>query len=170
MPLFSSEDLYTHNNIPRLRSMFCQMNPDGPMTTNRFGTPGKINLYELFISLTVDDPTEVAFAEQVFGDVLYWKSLSEDTWFAPRLAEWRFVVAEKRKQSAFKTIVEEAKGGGKSSFTAAKYLIEEPWMVGATATEKKEIAKTRRATTEKAYTATAFQEDLNRLREEGVLN
>jgi hypothetical protein len=76
---------------------------------------------------------------------------------------------EKRKSVAFTAIIKEVRESGKSAFTAAKYLIEEPWLVGATATEKKEIAKNRRLSAEKAYSSTAFQEDMTRLREEGIL-
>jgi hypothetical protein len=170
MPLFTPTDLYTPNNLPRTRSLICEFEKDGPITINRFGREGKINLYELFVSLTVDDPTEVSFAEEVFGDVLYWKALSEDKLFAPKLDEWRYAVAEKRKKLAFKTIVEEAKGGGKSSFTAAKYLIEEPWLTGNTASEKKAVAKAKEASSSKAYHATEFAKDLERLKEEGLYN
>lgn len=170
MPLFSPSDLYTTQNLPIMRALFVEYNGTGPLTTNRFGREGKINLYELFVSLTLEDPSEVAFAEEVFGDILYWKSLSEDKWFAPKLDEWRFAVAEKRKRLAFKTIVEEAKGGGKSSFTAAKYLIEEPWITGTTASDKKAIARAKEASTSKAYYATEVAKDLERLKEEGLYN
>lgn len=172
MPLFSNDDLYTDsNNLPRTRILFCQKDANGPLSVSRKDIPGKVNLFNLFMELVVEDPSEVTFAEEVFGDIVYWKEhLSQDLWFKTHLENWRMAATEKRKSLAFKSIIKEVKESGKSAFTAAKYLIEEPWLVGATASEKKEIAKTRRATTERAYTATAFQEDLARLKEEGVLN
>ena len=172
MPIFKHEDLYNvGNNNPRTRILFCQCNESGPLTVSRKVSTGKICLFDLYMEFVVEDPSEVRFAEQVFGDIVYWKEhLSKDKWFAPHLEEWRMAAAEKRKSMAFTAIIKEVKEAGKSAFTAAKYLIEEPWLVGASATEKKEIAKTRRATAEKAYTATAFQDDLQRLKEEGVLN
>lgn len=172
MPLFSLDDLYSENNMQaKTRALFVQVNPEGPLSVLRKDVDGKINLYKIYMDFCVEDPSEIKFAEAVFGDIVYWKTqLSQDKWFTKYLEEWRMAATEKRKSLAFEAIINEVKDKGKSGFTAAKYLIEEPWLVGATATEKKEIAKTRRLTAEKAYSATAFQEDLNRLKEEGVLN
>lgn len=171
MPLFSYDDLYNEsNNNPKTRILFCQQNSSGPLSVYRKDVEGKINLYKIYMDLCVDDPSEVNFAENVFGDIVYWKEhLSQDKWFIKHLEEWRMASAEKRKSMAFKAVIAEVKENGKSAFTAAKYLIEEPWLVGATATEKKEIAKTRRMTAEKAYSATAFQDDIERLKEIGVM-
>ena len=170
MPLFSYEDLYSEsNNLPKTRGLFHEVNKDGPLSVSRREVPGKIKLYDIYMDHCVNDPSEVSFAEAVFGDLIYWKALTEDKWFIKHLTDWRMAATEKRKSVAFTAIIKEVRESGKSAFTAAKYLIEEPWLVGATATEKKEIAKNRRISAEKAYSSTAFQEDMTRLREEGIL-
>lgn len=170
MPIFTYKELYTELAMPRLRSMFTQVKPESPLSVSRDDIPGKINLYKIYMDLVIDDPSEVTFAESVFGDIIYWNRLTTDKWFAPYIDEWRFAASEKRKSLAFKAIMSEVKSNGKSSFTAAKYLIEEPWLSGSTASEKKQIAKAKEASTSKAYHAVEFAKDIERLKEEGVLN
>lgn len=171
MPLFTYEDLYVEvNNLPKTRSLFCQYDKNGLLSVSRKDIPGKVNLYKLYIDFCVDDPSEVKFAEEVFGDIVWWVgSMSQDTWFKKHLDEWRMAAAEKRKSLAFKAIIKEVKEGGKSAFTASKYLIEEPWLTGASASEKKEIAKKRRATAENAFLDSAFKDDIARLKDEGII-
>lgn len=172
MPLFSYDDLYIEsNNLPRTRALICQYKSDAPLSIYRKDVSGKVNLYNLYMQFAVDDPSEVSFAENVFGDIVYWKEhMSQDLWFKKHLEIWRMAAAEKRKSLAFANIIKEVKNNGKSSFSASRYLIEEPWLVGATAGEKKEIAKTRRASTERAFASKEFQMDIDRLKQEGILN
>ena len=61
------------------------------------------------------------------------------------------------------------KTNGKSSFTAAKYLIEEPWKTG-NAMERKRNKKLVSESAEEAFSDSTIQSDLKRLKEEGVLN
>jgi len=170
MPIFSYSDLYNEKNVPRTREVFCEFSEAGVLTHNRDGKEGKISLYKLYISLAVDDPSEVTFAEEVFGDLPYWFSLQEAPWFKKHIEEWRLVAAEKRKCQAFKAIINEVKSNGKSAFTAAKYLIEEPWRNGNSVAEKKRIKREIEETTNSAYHSKAIKSDIERLQEEGLIN
>jgi len=85
------------------------------------------SLRELFILLVTDDPTEVEFAEHVFGDYAFWDNITSCKWMESYLKEWRLITDARRKTKAFKAILSEIEGDGRSAFTAAKFIIEEPW-------------------------------------------
>lgn len=170
MPIFTYEDLYNTQNVADTKSIFCEHDHKGQLTLNREGKEGKIPLFKLFMKLVVDDPSEVTFAEEVFGDYVYWTKLRSTSWFKPYYEEWSDVATEKRKQIAFQAIMNEVKSNGKSSFTAAKYLIEEPWRNGNSVYEKRKIKESIASTATKAYTNSAIQKDLERLKSEGLLS
>ncbi len=169
MSILSYEDMYNSKNNMRLREIFCEYDPKGILTLDRNGKEGKISLYKLFVAHTVDDPTEYTFAEQVFGDWLFWEALSESSFLKPRLEDWRRVTDVMRKKQAFAAVVQEAKEG-KNQFSAAKYLIEEPWKGGPTAASKRKAKKKAQETAEEAFLDQALSQDIQRLREEGILN
>jgi len=118
---------------------------------------------------SVDDPSEVTFAEEVFGDLFFWQSLTEASFFKKHIEEWRLLASTVRKKEAFKAIINEVKTNGKSSFTAAKYLIEEPWKTG-NAMERKRNKKLIADSAEAAFSDSTIQSDLKRLKEEGIIN
>ena len=60
--------------------------------------------------------------------------------------------------------------GGRSSFTAAKYLIEENWVNQGQTKDGRAARKEAKDTASKAYERSAVSDDLKRLREEGLLN
>ncbi len=169
MAIFQSKDLYNKQNNMLLREVFCEHNPEAILTVDKNGKEGKICLFNLYMAHSVDDPSEVTFAEEVFGDLYFWQSLTESVWFRKHIDEWRHLAATKRKQTAFKTIIKEVKENGRSAFTAAKYLIEEPWKFGP-ATERKKIKKQISDSAEAAFKDSTVQADLARLKEEGMIN
>ncbi len=168
MSIFQYKDLYNDSNVPITRNIFCEWKSDALLTVDRNGKDGKVCLYKLYMLHAVDDPSEVTFVEEVFGDMYFWQKLSESPWFGPILEEWRHFAAVKRKQVAFKAIIDEVKTKGRSSFTAAKYLIEEPWKFGP-ATERKKTRKRISDSAEEAFKDSTVQADLARLREEGMI-
>ena len=168
MSIFQPKDLYNKQNNMLLREIFCEYNPEGLLTADKNGREGKICLFNLYMAHCVDDPSEVTFAEEVFGDLFFWQSLTESVWFRRHIEEWRHLAATKRKQVAFKAIIHEVKTKGKSSFTAAKYLIEEPWRFGP-ASERKKIKKQISDSADAALKDSTVQADLARLREEGMI-
>lgn len=167
MAIFKTEELYNNRNNMLLRDIFCEWNPSAILTYNKNGKDGKVNLFNLYMAHAVDDPSEVVFAEEVFGDLYFWQCLAE-SWFKPHVEEWRHLAAIKRKQQAFKAIITEVKTNGRSAFTAAKYLIEEPWKLGS-ATERKKVRKQISDTADAALQETTIQSDIKRLKEQGLI-
>ena len=168
MPIFTKDDLYNKSNNMLIRDIFSEWNPSALLTLDKNGKEGKICLFKLYMAHSVDDPSEVTFAEEVFGDIYFWQCLTEANWFEKHITEWRHIAATKRKQKAFKSIIAEVENKGRSSFSAAKYLIEEPWKVG-NATERKKIKKQISDSAEAALGDSSVQSDLRRLREEGLI-
>ena len=170
-PMFSRDQLYGENGHRKSRALFVETSGrphiDKPfLCLNPNRKEGDyIPLQPLFISLTVDDPSEATFAETVFGDIPFWESLKTCTWFKDYYEEWAYVAEVKRKSKAFKAIVQEAEDG-RSKFTAAKFLIEEPWK-----DKRNPKAKARsKKTTEVARMDAEVESDIERLREQGLLN
>lgn len=176
MPICSLSDLYTDHNVPRTIEPFLELRiareyeRPALFTVGRQPKAGFIPLFQIYLSLTVDDPSEMTFVEEVFGDYAYWMTLCESNKFKPIIEEWRLISSVKRKQKAFEAIVKELKSDKPSRFAAAKYLIEEPWKGGLTAAQRKKNRKQTQETTEEAFKQSLVEEDITRLREEGMLN
>lgn len=130
MALFEYEQLHSNQGHRLTRSLFKETAKayDEPiMTLARQPKEGLVQLAPIFIEMVTDDPSEYEFALHVFGNFAHWKLISESTWMQPYLEEWRMEADVRRKSSAFRRICSEAKDGGRSSYQAAKYLVEEPW-------------------------------------------
>ena len=167
MAMLSKKYLYTSQNVPRTTSLIVEFNTKAdvdPIFTVSAIREGYISLQKLFIEYTIDDPTEVVFAETVFGEISYWMTLREANRLKPYLEEWRAIADLYRKQRSFKVLVDEVKTDGKYSFQAAKYLIEEPWKPNTKAQRQ-----ATQKTTEKAYTSSGVADDVKRLKEEGYI-
>lgn len=129
-PMFPKEMLLGSAGHLKTRALFIEtcLPTDTPfLSLKPQKDNGMVSLRDLFILYVTDDPSEATFAETVFGDMRFWDNLCKCTWMESFLAEWRHIADSKRKSKAFKTIMKELEDGGRSSFTAAKYLIEEPW-------------------------------------------
>lgn len=122
------EEIYTVNNSLRILCLIQELckHTDEPIFTLRDEKEGYESLQTLFINLTVEDPTEATFAEVVFGDVHYWLKARENRILKPYIEEWRMVADVKRKAMAYEAIISEVKNKGRSAFSAAKFLIDEP--------------------------------------------
>lgn len=168
--MFTRGTFYTEGNVRRTKSLFKEYtvleDKFSPVFTvgKTLYPEGLVNLKELYIKFCVEDPTEVVFAEVVFGDYTFWEYLQKAPWFQDDLREWRTIVEVKRKSEAFKHMVKEVKDGGRSAYSAAKFLIEEPWKDKRNPKTKKES----KSTTNKA--SLQVKSDVERLREEGLIN
>lgn len=161
-PMFPKEMLLGSGGHMKTRSLFFEtcLPTDEPFLSLK---PQKDNaapsLRDIFITLVVDDPSEATFAETVFGDIRFWENLCNCRWMEPHLKEWRRIADAKRKSKAFKSIIKEIEEGGRSSFTAAKYLIEEPWKDKRKSEVKKEVQETA----DMGYSM--VREDFNRIKD-----
>jgi hypothetical protein len=162
-PFFSKEVLF-HNRIPRSASLVNETakSTDKPIMTVSRVNEELPNLYELYFQYAVDDPTEVTFAEAIFGSVSFWLNFQKSAKLKPYIEEMRFIADAKRKEKAFRAVMKEVEKGGASGFQAAKFLITEPWK-GKTAAAKVK----KKESTEKAFTS--VKSDAQRLKESGLL-
>lgn len=169
MPLMTRDQMYNVSNQAILRpfiwEFFGQFEKDKPIFSlyKEDGYEGTHSLRKLYMQYCVEDPTEVTFAEQVFGDVHYWLIIREQKFIEDALKQYRREADVRRKALAFKSIVKEVKSNGRSAFTAAKFLIDEPWAQGNSVAEKKKIAKGKAETTQEAYETSQAVEDFKRL-------
>jgi hypothetical protein len=159
------DQLWTASGQPRTRSLFVEscIQGDEPIMSLRGNVEGYECLRDYYVPMMARDPSGESFCEAVFGgDTRYWLRLKEASWMKPFLKEWDELADIKRKQIAFKAIIKEVEENGKSSFSAAKFLIDEPWKPN-----DKETKTTKQKTTTRARSV--FDEDIDRLREEGLL-
>lgn len=168
MPFFTRDQLYSTNNRKQLRLWFIEYQDRSPVTavlnySYEDGYKGTKCLKDIYMQFCVEDPTETNFAEHMFGDVSFWLDVRDEPWVKEFLPLYRKEADTRRKAMAFKAIIKEVKTGSRSAFTAAKFLIDEPWLQGATATEKKEIARRKRETSAEASEASRAVEDFKRL-------
>ena len=185
---FPREQLYSTNGHKRSKSLFVELQTqrldihtpflslrpqhslevsDVPLVRNA------ISLRDLYIHFTVDDPSEVTFAEAVFGDWSFWENILVCEWFKPYHDEWSRVTDVKRKQEAFEVIIDEVKSRGKNSFQAAKYLVEEQWKgksSSVSGSDKRAARSAARNTATEAFETSGLKQDLERLKEQGHLN
>lgn len=162
MPLFNNSTLYAANGHARTSSLFCEtasVSGTALFTLGRQKDNGYISLRDLFVTYTENDPSEVTFAEEVFGDVFFWENLKEWPTLAPHLEQWRLAAEAKRKSKAFQKVLEKVKEG---DLQASKYIIDEPWRKGI-----KERTRSRRST---QVARDAWDEDMERLKEQGFIN
>ena len=168
MPLFREDQI--KNSLGRYRSsgLFketAQPHQEDSIIATLTGKDKSLPcIRELFIAMVTEDPSEVSFAEEVFGDVGFWIWLSDQFFIQQYVREWREVAAVRMKQKAFKAIIETTKSEGASRFAAAKYLIEEPWKAKAPRNVKDKVKKTA------TEAASVFVDDIERLKQEGLIN
>ncbi|SRR6056297_88244 len=157
----SKDILFGYNNQQRTTSLVLETckQGDSPIFTVSFVRDDYIPLGKLFVELTIDDPTETVFAETILGQVSYWKKMREANSLKPYVEEWREIADAKRKQLAFEALIQEVKNDGKSSVSAAKYLIEEPWKDKRDKKTREQVKKT----TQEAYTQIA--DDIERVKD-----
>ncbi len=163
--MFPDEVLYASNGLRRTRALFREVSVEGDNPVFTLAkSPGYIKIKDLYIKFCVDDPTEATFALTVFGDIAFWENIAKSPWIETHLEEWRRTCEVMRKAKAFEAIIHEVNNGGRSSFSAAKFLIEEPW-------KDKRNPKTKtkaKESTEKAYGT--LKDDVKNLKDAGLLN
>lgn len=160
MALIPQDKLITKSGQRRTRALFKEtcMPSDEPVASLGRTTGGLLCIRDLFVEYVAPDPTEYDFAMHVFGDYAHWKLIAGTPWMKDYLDEWRETADVKRKRDAFQSVLEEAQGG-KSKFSAAKFLIEEPWKDK----RNKETRSRSKRTSEKA--SEEYKEDVARLKD-----
>ena len=161
MAMFDHEQLHNKMNRALTKSLFHEFEAGGGsviLTLNQPDLPYPC-LRKLFVSLTMDDPSEAIFAEEVFGDIGYWTKLRAAPFIQDVISDWVDEATIKRKSKAFQYIVKEVKEDGKNGYAAAKFLIEEPWKDKRNPKVKKEVKRTTSAASDEVHS------DIVRLRD-----
>ncbi len=175
MALFGFEHTKNDMGVVRTKSLFYELAYDNSEfavftlkeqdSETSDGRP-LMSFSKTFIELTVDDPTEVTFADEMFGSWEVWDKIrNSDKRIVSKLQGWRREADVRRKSIALQTIVQEVRSQGRSALTAAKYLIDEPWNI-------KDGRKTRpeaRETASEAFERVGASEDVKRLKEQGLI-
>lgn len=123
-----------------------------------------LSLYRLYMEL--GDLTEYQFANKYLDGWSQWCKLLEANWFKPFISRWRTELELKFKAEALQRVIEEARDGGKNTFSANKFLIEKGWIDKAaeeTRRGRPSKADIARAAAEQAFSHHQVDEDYKRL-------
>lgn len=139
--MFSHNQLHV-NNVPMSRALFIDVLKSEYNILALEDTTTKYPcLRELYMNLTLNDPTEYTFATEVFNTWEFWEKLSESAIIRPVVDKWRKENMIRQKSLAVQAMKSEA-AFGKSKATAARWLYDNgftsPKPKGE---EKKEIVK-----------------------------
>lgn len=161
--MFKREQLYAPNGVKKSTGLFVETckPEDTPLFSLIQEREGLIWLKSLFIPMVTTDPSEGLFAETVFGDVGFWLNVSKATRLKPFFDDWRKEADVRRKMEAFKVLNEEVQTRGKFAYSAAKYLIEEPWKEQSVKGKK---ASSSKDTTEDAFSSVFSKQDTKNLK------
>lgn len=144
--LFDLSKTKSDNGVVRTKSLFYELSYDNTdhvlFTLKDFDVEHNGRTYtslpNLYRSLVPQDPTEYTFAMAVFGNWHVWDVIRNAPQLRPYVKRWRNEAEVKIKSEAIKTIAAEAQSGGRSSFTAAKLLLERGWIEKEAASKAKQ--------------------------------
>ena len=171
MPLFTMSQLKGPNGKCRTKSLFYELSyydtTDVIFTTKEqdITVKGKayVSLQQLFINMVPNDPTEYEFAMSVFGSWEVWKTISEAPQLKPFVTNWRNEVVVKVKSQAIQAIAEEMKSNGRSSFSAAKLLLDKGWLDNDTASQAKKKLQAKEQQEQDKQALSLLENDAQRL-------
>lgn len=173
--LFEHDQLYNGVNRRITKSLFKEVAPWDRMhmvvMSLKSNSKDLPSLRDMYLELCLDDPTETVFAEYVFGDLEFWYEIKSSSWFQPYYEEYQKTVTLKRKSQAFRFLAQEVREQGKGALQAAKYLIEEPWKTKTgTAKDKRKARQETQESAQQAFEESGVAEDIERLKEQGLIN
>ena len=95
-----------------------------PYTLKPYDHRGAMSMYRLYME--IGDPTEYQQAKQLLGGWAHWKLLTECTWFAPLVQEWREELRTKLESDRYCEMIEVAENqkGTPQGVQATKWLAE----------------------------------------------
>ena len=169
--LFNETQLRTSQGKLRTRALFWELSYFEPehviftLRENDLEKNGKTytSLRKLYLSYCVSDPTEYTFAWAVFGSWDTWQQLSRSNYVKKDIESWRKEVEVKIKSEAIRSIANEMRDGGRSSFGAAKLLLERGWLDDKSASKAKEKLKAKEDEEMDKQALSLLSEDAERL-------
>lgn len=133
--MFSEDQLLNESGKLRSKSLFYELCYDleyalFTLKEEDIVVEGKVlvSLPKLYMAIVPQDPTEYTFAKAVFNSWDIWSRMANSTTLRNYVKNWRKEAEVKIKSEAIKAIAEEMKSGGRSSFSAAKLLLEKGWV------------------------------------------
>lgn len=159
-------------NKIRTKSLFYELCYDDPQhavftlkETDLEANNGKtyVSMHRLFVSMVPNDPTEYEFALLVFGSWDIWDRVRKAPNIKVFYKKWRAEADIKIKSEAIRSIAEEMKSGGRSSFSAAKLLLEKGWLEKDTASQAKKKLAAKEQEDEDKQALSLLSEDADRL-------
>lgn len=169
--MFSVDQLKGPNGKCRTKSLFYELSyydtTDVIFTTKekdiRVDDKLYVSLHQLYVSMVPNDPTEYDFAQRVFGSWDIWQTISKAPQIKPYVNKWRKEVEVKVKSQAIQAIAEEMKTGGRSSFSAAKLLLEKGWLDKDNASQAKKKLQAKEDEEQNKEALNLLSEDAKRL-------
>ena len=169
--LFDLSKTKTENGVVRTKSLFYELSYDNTehvlftLKNDDLDHNGRTytSLSKLYRSLAAQDPTEYTFALTVFGDWDVWDKIRNAPQLRPYVTKWRKEVEIKIKSQAIKIIAEEAQSGGRSSFSAAKLLLERGWLDKDNASQAKKKLEAKEEQEQNKQALSLLSEDAERL-------
>ena len=171
MPLLSRDQFVSHDGKYSVSSLLWEGNyaEDAPLSVT--GHQGRIDLRELWMTYCVTDPTEYSLAMALFGEWDAYDRFVTNKRNAPHIEKLRTEATVARKSAAFTRLVSDASNpDSKTGVTSAKYLIEEAWMKPRNSGDGRKHRAQMRETAQQAYERTGIADDLQRLKDEGLIN
>jgi len=169
--MFSTNQLKGPNGKCRTKSLFYELSyydtTDVIFTTKekdiKVDDKVYVSLHQLYVSMVPNDPTEYDFAQRVFGSWDIWQTISKAPQIRPYVNKWRKEVEIKVKSQAIQSIAEEMKTGGRSSFSAAKLLLEKGWLDKDNASQAKKKLQAKEDEEQNKEALNLLSEDAERL-------
>lgn len=169
--LFTEAQLRTTQGKLRTKSLFWELSyfePEHVIFTLKeadIERDGKTytSLRKLYLTYCVTDPTEYTFAWAVFGSWDTWLQLSNSNYLKKEIEAWRKEVEVKIKSEAIRSIAEEMRTGGRSSFGASKLLLERGWLDDKSASKAKQKLAEKEEEEMNREALTLLSEDAERL-------
>jgi hypothetical protein len=169
--MFSEKQLRTSQGKLRTKSLFWELSyfePEHVIFTLREEDLVKndktyVSLRKLYLSYCCSDPTEYTFAWTVFGSWETWQQLARSNYIKENVGAWRREVEVKIKSEAISSIAKEMRTGGRSSFGAAKLLLERGWLDDENASKAKAKLKAKEEEELDKQALSLLSEDAERL-------
>ena len=169
--MFTFEQLKTSNGITRTKSLFYELSYHDPecaiFTTKEkdIEVNGRtmVSLQQLYVAMVPNDPTEYEFAQAVFGSWDVWEKIKKAPQLSVFIKKWQNEVEVKVKSQAIQAIAMEMKEGGRSSFSAAKLLLEKGWLDKDNASQAKKKLQQKEQHDQDKQALALLSEDADRL-------
>ena len=169
--MFTVEQLKGPNGKIRTQSLFYELSYNDPsdaiftLKEQDVEAHGKhfTSLHQIYVGMVPSDPTEYSFAMTVFGSWDVWSAICKSTLIKPYVNKWRKEVEVKVKSQAIQAIAEEMKSGGRSSFSAAKLLLEKGWLDKDNASQAKRKLEAKEEEEQNKQALSLLTEDAARL-------